>query len=69
MRRTLGTLLVASTCVLMLGCTAAQERNTALGGAIGAGTGALIADRNHTIEGAIVGGAIGAGVGYAVTDD
>ena len=47
------------------GCTPREATGTAIGGAVGAGTGALIAGNAAT--GAAVGGLVGAGAGYLIT--
>lgn len=47
------------------GCTSREATGTAIGGAVGAGTGALIA--GNAVAGAAVGGLVGAGAGYLIT--
>lgn len=66
MRRTLPAGLLAGLLFLTVGCTAAQQRNTLAGGAIGGGLGAVV---GRDVESTVGGAAIGAGAGYLLTDD
>lgn len=67
MIKRLSMLAIASALVLTSACTAAEKRNTAIGGGVGAAAGAIIGGPEHAVEGAIVGGAAGAAIGYGVT--
>jgi osmotically inducible lipoprotein OsmB len=59
--------LVASFSLLTAaGCTQREKNNMLVGGALGAGTGAVVgaATGGSVLGGAAVGGAVGAGTGY-----
>jgi hypothetical protein len=62
-------LIVAGLVIVMLGCTGAQK-GALIGGAVGAGSGALIGHHHHygSGKGALVGAGIGALTGALVGD-
>jgi hypothetical protein len=61
--------LVASLSLLAAGgCTQREKNNMLVGGALGAGTGAIVggATGGSVLGGALVGGAVGTGAGYVL---
>lgn len=61
--------LVASFSLLAAaGCTQREKNNMLVGGALGAGTGAIVgaATGGSVLGGAVVGGAVGTGAGYVL---
>jgi hypothetical protein len=50
------------------GCTQREKNNMLVGGALGAGTGAVVgaATGGSVLGGALVGGAVGTGAGYVI---
>jgi len=61
--------LVASFSLLAAaGCTQREKNNMLVGGALGAGTGAVVgaATGGSVLGGALVGGAVGTGAGYVL---
>ena len=74
MTRTIGKAAIAAIMGLSLltaGACSRTERYTATGGAIGAGSGAIIgaATGGSAVGGAVIGGVVGAGAGYCIARD
>jgi outer membrane protein OmpA-like peptidoglycan-associated protein len=62
-------LLVLVAAAMVTGCGSGAKKGAAIGGVVGAGTGAVIGNQgDRTVTGAIVGGAVGASVGAIIGD-
>lgn len=60
-------ILAALVCIVFLAAAACQskkETGAVVGGAAGAGLGAILGGEEHRVEGAIIGGLLGGAVGY-----
>jgi uncharacterized protein YcfJ len=63
-------LTLAILSVFTVGCETNAQNDALLGGAIGAGAGAIIGHQSgHATEGALIGGAVGGGTGYIVGNE
>jgi uncharacterized protein YcfJ len=63
-------LVIAAVGVFVVGCETNAQNDALLGGAIGAGAGAIIGHQSgHAAGGALIGGAVGGGTGYVVGNE
>jgi uncharacterized protein YcfJ len=64
------TFVIATVIVFAVGCESEAQNDALLGGALGAGTGAIIGHQSgHAGKGAVIGGAVGAGAGYVIGNE